>query len=571
VGRPERSLPAATGPAAEFASRLRALRRAAGSPSYRQMATTAHYSASTMARAASGRAMPTLEVALAYVSACGGGVESWRRRWRSSVVGSDVRPVGGSAATSAGRSASGGRPQQLPAAVRGFVGREYHLAVMSAHLLRVRNDPEAMRVVTISGCGGVGKTSLALKWAHRHTHLFPDGQLFVNLRGFDPREDAVAPAVALRSLLDALRIPAQDIPSGDDARAGLLRSIIVGRRLLLVLDNAADTGQIMHLLPGSSSCVALVTSRRRLDALTTMYGVPAVRLDMLPANEASDMLARRLGSARLAAEPDAVQELQRYCGGMPLALAIVAARAEAHPEFPLADLAADLRVDADRLDALDTTDSLVGLRTVLSCSYEKLSPASRSLFAELGLLPEGPIEIDAISALEAEPVQRVKRLLLELELAHLIYQPSAGCYRMYNLVRLYAIECATTDLPHERRAAIFRRVAEYSGSELTLTIDRCARPAGRAEGVQIRCQAQVIPSAQRPAPGDFLASAAPRRGPGERRRAGCVSARFSARPGASRSRVSAQRRPSAPGLFPPGWLMVKEAAGASWLGMTRGR
>jgi DNA-binding SARP family transcriptional activator/tetratricopeptide (TPR) repeat protein len=323
-------------------------------------------------------------------------------------------------------------PRQLPAAPRPFTGRDAELASLSASL-----DAAASTVVisAIGGGGGIGKTSLALHWAHLSADRFPDGQLFVNLRGFDPSGEPTAPSTALRGFLTALGVG--DVPGEVDEQVGLYRSLVADRRMLVVLDNAADTAQVSPLLPGSPTVTTLVTSRRPLTGLVLTHGATAVPLDVLTDEEAHELLAGRLGAARLAAEPDAVAELIAHCGGLPLALGIIAARAVVSPDLTLTELATQLR--SHRLDGLDTGEEGLNLRAVFALSHRALTRDTARLACLLGVAPGADISLAAASALagaDAAPMLR------ELEAAHLVAQLTPGRYRMHDLVRLDAAERA---------------------------------------------------------------------------------------------------------------------------------
>jgi hypothetical protein len=228
--------------------------------------------------------------------------------------------------------ASGGErtlaPAQLPLAVPGFAGRTTPLGALDAAAsVGVRSRPVTVVISAVSGTAGVGKTALAIHWAHRVRNRFPDGQLYVNLRGFDPGGAVMPPAEAVRLFLDALEVPAERIPADLDAQAALYRSLLAGRRMLVVLDNARDAEQVRPLLPGAPGCVVVVTSRSQLSGLVADAGAHPLTLDLLTRPESRQLLAARLGPERLAAEPDAVEEIVTSCARLPLALAIVAARA----------------------------------------------------------------------------------------------------------------------------------------------------------------------------------------------------------------------------------------------------
>ena len=200
---------------------------------------------------------------------------------------------------------------------------------------------EAVRVLVIGGTAGAGKTALAVHWAHQSAAEFPDGQLYVNLRGFDPSGTPVAPADALRWFLGAFGVTEEQIPDSVDAQAALYRSVLAGKRVLVILDNARDAAQVRPLLPGSPSCLVLVTSRARLPGLAATEGAQLLPLDVLTGTEARELLAGRLGE-RASAEADAARQLTESCSRLPLALSIVAARAAARPMMPLAELSREL-------------------------------------------------------------------------------------------------------------------------------------------------------------------------------------------------------------------------------------
>ncbi|MEV6236517.1 BTAD domain-containing putative transcriptional regulator [Lentzea sp. NPDC051838] len=323
-------------------------------------------------------------------------------------------------------------PQQLPAQPRRFTGRSRELAVL---------DEEGSAVIT--GLGGMGKTWLASQWAHEHLDRFPDGQLYVNLRGFDPSGHPMPVTTAIRGFLDALGVTA--VPADVDAQAGLYRSLVAGKRMLVFLDNAADTAQVVPLLPGSPTCRVLVTSRRHLSGLVAAHGMRALTLDRLTDDEAHRLLAAYLGE-----DPQA-KELLACCAGLPLAIGIVAARALANPDFPLSVLADELR-EQSALDTLDAGEDLVSLRSVFSWSYNALSAKAAALFGELSLAPGPDIGLPAATSLTASA--SVRTCLRELEQANLIGQHAPGRYRMHDLVRLYARE-------HGQDAEALRRVMDF--------------------------------------------------------------------------------------------------------------
>lgn len=342
-------------------------------------------------------------------------------------------------------------PRQLPASPRLFVGRVDQLAEMDKALTPTRGESPALAVV---GAAGTGKTTLALHWAHRAVDRFPDGQLHADLRGYDPSGAPDSPAAVVRRFLEALGVPAGGVPTDPDGQAALYRSLVAGRQLLVVLDNARDTHQVLPLLPGSSTCTVLITSRHRLTGLAATHGVPTLHLDVLTDTEARDLLARHLTDQRLHDEPDAVADLLGWCAGLPLAVGIVGARAAAHPDFPLRLLVDELRT-TDELASPEVGEPTASLRAVFAASYRVLPPAAARALALLAIAPGPDIGLSAAGALLDLPTRRAHGLLHHLETSHLIRQHAPRRYRMHDLVRIYATERAHADhsdaLPAARR------------------------------------------------------------------------------------------------------------------------
>ena len=270
------------------------------------------------------------------------------RRLGRNGPGAEAGPTGGGAF---GGDAGLEVPRQLPAPLAAFVGRDGELASVTG-MAR-----EQSAVIVVSGMAGAGKTALALRWAHDVVGRFPDGQLHADLRGFGPSGAAADPAAVLRGFLAAFGVPNGRVPTGAEEAAGLYRSVLAGRRVLVFLDNARDEEQVRPLLPGSAASVALVTSRRHLTGLLAREGAGAVLVGLLSVPQAQELIARRVGYARAAAEPGAVAELAGLCGRLPLALAVIAARAVDRPGVPLAALAAELRGNACLLEALEADDA----------------------------------------------------------------------------------------------------------------------------------------------------------------------------------------------------------------------
>jgi DNA-binding SARP family transcriptional activator/tetratricopeptide (TPR) repeat protein len=352
-------------------------------------------------------------------------------------------------------------PRQLPGGVQNFTGRAAELESLSGLAGQDGADDSGV-IVVISGMAGVGKTALTVHWARQAAPKFPDGQLYVNLRGFGPSGTPVAAAEAIRGFLDLLGVAANHVPVSFDAQVGLYRSLVVGKRLLIVLDNARDVDQVRPLLPGSPGCLVVVTSRARLAGLAVSEGAHLITLDVLPEDKAGELLALRLGAERAAAEPGAVSDLIALCGRLPLALAIAAARAAGKPEFPLAELAADLRAQG-RLDGLDAGDAASTIRTVFAWSYECLQPPAARMFRLLGLHPGPPdITVPAAASLAGIPVSEARQTLRELSAAHLLIEHSPGRFTFHDLLRAYAIEQADTiDTEADREQATGRVLDHY--------------------------------------------------------------------------------------------------------------
>jgi hypothetical protein len=335
-------------------------------------------------------------------------------------------------------------PAQLPAGLVDFTGRADCLKRLDELL---PDDPvswPATAVISaIVGMAGVGKTALAVHWAHRAADRFGDGQLYVNLHGYSAGQP-LPPIQALVQLLGALGVEPNKVPEGVESAAALYRSLLAGRRVLVVLDNARDSAQVRPLLPGSAGCLVVVTSRDRLSGLVAIEAAYPFSLGLLSTAEARQLLARRLGRARVSAEPVAVDEIATWCARLPLALTIVAARVATHPDFPLAAVAAELRDTPSVLDALDDGEPATNVRAVFSCSYRTLGTEASRLFRLLGLHPGPDLAAPAAASLADVPIQRVRPLLAELARAHLIAEHTPGRYVLHDLLRAYATELTHT-------------------------------------------------------------------------------------------------------------------------------
>ncbi|MGW2472687.1 AfsR/SARP family transcriptional regulator [Streptomyces sp. NPDC001665] len=351
-------------------------------------------------------------------------------------------------------------PRQLPAAVRGFAGRRAELQLLDGPPGDAPTGTgPAVRAIT--GTAGAGKTALALHWAHRAAPDFPDGQLYVNLRGFDSAAGPVPPGEAIRGFLEALSVPPERIPDPLEARAALLRTETAGRRLLFVLDNAADAAQVRPLLPGGPGCAVVVTGRGRLAGLAVTDGALLVSLGVLPRDEAHELLGARLGADRVAAEPEAVAELIELCARLPLALAVTAARAVGRPGFALSAVAAELRGTRGRLDALDAGEGVSSVRTVFSWSYLRLDAGTARVFRLLGLYPGRDAGAPAVAALAGLPVRQAATALTALARVHLIDEHHPGRYSFHDLLRTYASEVAATEDSEVARTEALHRLFDH--------------------------------------------------------------------------------------------------------------
>lgn len=351
-------------------------------------------------------------------------------------------------------------PRQLPPGIGHFVGRVGELKALDS--LASETAPGGAVVISaIDGTAGVGKTALALHWAHRAAAQYPDGQLFADLRGFDPSGRPVDPHEAVRGFLGALDVRPSDIPMAADAQTALYRSILVGRRVLIVLDNARDADQVRPLLPASPTCTVLITSRARLTGLIVAHGAQPLPVGLMTDAEAHDLLSRRLGARRTADEPEAARDLVDQCARLPLALNIVCARAAVDPAVALPELAADLREAHARLTALGTGDSLTDVRSVFSWSYHALDDTAARMFRLIGIHPGPDISAQAAAALTGVTLAEARRTLAELVRSNLLMQHVAGRFAFHDLLRAYAMELAHSQDAHAERTEACRRMLDY--------------------------------------------------------------------------------------------------------------
>ena len=357
-------------------------------------------------------------------------------------------------------------PAQLPADLPTFAGRGPELSQVSK-LLNSDGESALVAICAIDGMVGIGKTTFAIHWAHHVAKHFVDGQLYLNLHGFDASASAMTPADALGALLYSLGVPAGHMPDDPDARAGLYRSVLAGKRILIMLDNARDVEQVRpllpgSLLPGSPGCLVIATSRNPLAGLAMTEGARLLTLKLPSMLTAREMLERRLGEDRVAVEPEAVEEIIELCGRLPLALASVAARAAAYPDFTLASIASALRHTRGRLDAFGIAGVAADARTVFSWSYRRLCPQARRLFRLLSLQPAADITVAASASLLGDAPETASRLMAELTSAALITEHQPGRYAFHELTRAYAAELSdSTDTDTDRHEALARLLDHY--------------------------------------------------------------------------------------------------------------
>jgi DNA-binding SARP family transcriptional activator len=368
------------------------------------------------------------------------------------------------------------RPGQLPPDVTDFTGREDCVAWL---------DRAGPGVSVLSGTAGVGKTAAAVHWAHRARDRFPDGQLYLDLRGFSA-DPPMTTGEALARMLAALGVPPSDLPTGADAQADLFRSLTVDRRVLVVLDNAASPGQVRPLLPGGAASHVVITSRGLMSGLVVREGARRLVLELLPEDDAVRLLSRVIGAGRAGSEPAAVRELARQCARLPLALRVLAERIASRPGLRLADLGAELTVQRRTLDVLTTADDeTAAMRPVFSWSYRSLAPDAARLFRLLGL-HEGP-HVSAPVAAALAGVPDAGDLLDRLTGAHLLTLVGQDRYQSHDLLRCYARELADAREHDERERAVRDVLTWY-----LLTAD--------AANTALMPQRMAVPITARPGP-----------------------------------------------------------------------
>jgi DNA-binding SARP family transcriptional activator len=351
-------------------------------------------------------------------------------------------------------------PAQLPADVNGFTGREDQLELLDSVLPRTGDATvTAVVICAITGTAGVGKTALAIHWAHHARDRFPDGQLYANLCGYDAAAP-LRPMEVLARFLAALGVPHEQIPLDAEEATALYRSLVAGRRVLVVLDNARAAQQVRPLLPGGPECVAIVTSRDRLAGLVAREGAVRLDLDVLPAEQARSLLARMLGPERIAREAEPAGELAQLCGYLPLALRIAAALLLTYPHLRIDEYAQRLRQDGLAALELDG-DSPEGVNTAFSHSYRSLPEPTQRLFCLLGLVPGTSFEPAAAAALAGMSVPAVTSMLNRLAGAHLVELHAGARCDLHDLLRRYAANRSAIELSDADRSAALRRLHDY--------------------------------------------------------------------------------------------------------------
>jgi DNA-binding SARP family transcriptional activator len=397
----------------------------------------------------------------------------------------DTAPPGPAAAI-------GGVPRQLPPDIATFTGRRAELTRLLA--LEPDGSPQAPVISAINGMAGVGKTALAVHAAHAAADQYADGQLFVDLHGFTEGVAPVDPADALDRLLRDLGVPGEQIPYGLDARAGLYRSRLAGRRVLVLLDNAATAAQTRPLLPGTPGCLVLITSR---SPLAEMAGARLLSLDVLPPADALTLFTRSVGEQRLAGEPPPVlAEIVAQCGHLPLAIQVAAARLRARPQWTAAHLANRLRDHRHRLTELRV--GRLSVTTAIDLSNHQLTPEARRTYRLLGLHPGPDLDVHAAAALTATTSRHVERVLDDLVDAHLLQEPILGRYRFHDLIRAHAASAVATEETESGRHAALARLLDYYAHTVSVAMD-VLYPFAAADRPRLPAPATPAPAFDEPA------------------------------------------------------------------------
>ncbi len=450
------------GAADALATELRRLRRERGL-SMRDMAGPLHLSAhSAIADFESGHRLPANDILSAYERHFGlaaGSLRELRRRALAERAAAEAARVAGA------RTGRGGAPAQLPHDSGAFVGRQAQLRRLRDAVRRSRRDAVApiVTICAIDGAAGVGKTALAVRFARRVVDRYPDGQLYVDLRGYFPHAAPLSSVQALGQLLRALGVDTAELPPDVDELAWRFRTALTDRRVLIMLDNAADTGQVRPLLPGHSGCLTVLTSRSSLSGLVARDGAHRTMLGVLSPEESMSLLAEVVGAARVSAEPGAAGRIVTVCGGLPLALRIAAERATLRAEVPLVALADELSDEHTLLSRLAVDDDeTTGVRAAFSWSYRALPEPAARLFRCLAAHPGDRFTAPAAAATAGVPVADAEALIGTLVTAHLVETVDDAFFRMHDLLRVYALERLGADeSPAAARAATARMAGWY--------------------------------------------------------------------------------------------------------------
>ena len=381
-----------------------------------------------------------------------------------------------------------GVPRQLPLALGSFAGRHQTIRCLDQFLADGTST-----IAVISGSAGVGKSTLAVYWAHRVAEQFPDGQLFVNLGGFGPPGTLVDPAAAVRGFLHALGVPAQQIPDAPAEQAALYRSLLAVRRMLVVIDNARDADQVRPLVPAAEHCRVLVTSRHQLTGLVVTDGAFPIPLDLLSVEDSRQLLTRRLGHHRVTADLAAVNELIERCARLPLALAVVAGRAATASAFPLSSFAVELRRARNQLDAFNSGDAVSDARTVFSWSYRPLPAPAARLFRLIGGYTGPQLSVPAAASLVGVDLAEIPALLTTLSSAGLISEAAPGRFVLHDLLRHYASELveqveAASECHAARRRLLDHYLHTAAAADLLLLPHRAALPLSAASPGSVRTE-----------------------------------------------------------------------------------
>lgn len=353
-------------------------------------------------------------------------------------------------------------PKQLPADVSGFVNRVENLEYLTRIAIDGSGEPTVGVVLVIAGTAGVGKTSLAVRYAHLVRHLFPDGQLYANLRGYDPGPP-VAAMEALERFLRALGVLPGAIPNSLEARAELYRTLVAERRLLIILDNAAEVATVRSLLPGAAACLVVITSRSRMSSLVARDGARRLTLDVLDEADAVALLRVTMRDYRADDPEEELRQLARLCAQLPLALRIAAERASSRPFTPLQDLIADLLDESALWNLLSSEDDREAgsVRTVFAWSYRALPPAAARIFRLLGLHPGPDFDTAVAAALAYVEVIQARQALDVLAGAHLLVQLGRDRYQFHDLLRAYAADQVHVEEDLDSQHQALRRLLNW--------------------------------------------------------------------------------------------------------------